>query len=363
MNELCQAFNVVCIQESWHLSFKSITNEIIIPDKQYFHKLAIKTCKKGRPCGGLVFIVDDNIKCSASFPSDRIGVLKVGDTALIQVYLPFNDRSEFCCENFKNELIVLETCFNQIKQSYPNIVILGDFNCDFTNISENGINLIKLMRTLKIGLPLDISTDQDFEFTYWKIKSDQVITSWPDHVFSNICSKNISNVSLLPINNNFGDHRGIGLSLKIKSSSESNSLLIEKENKPKHFWGNGKKTELYSLAVSNTLKENASLYDNLCTCTASTAPTAVNEMNKFLTSNLVAEGIEQVTDKNPMNNKYKKKWFSPALQRIHINICLAYKIYKASNFSYEFKRKFYELKKQFRLQKRLLAKLKDENSH
>jgi hypothetical protein len=102
--------------------------------------------------------------------------LKIGDAALIQVYLPFNDRSESSCDSFMAELIVLVTCFNQIKHSYPNIVILGDFNCDFADMSENGINLIKLMRTLKIGLPLDISTDQDFEFTYWKIKTDQVIT-------------------------------------------------------------------------------------------------------------------------------------------------------------------------------------------
>ncbi len=77
---------------------------------------------------------------------------------------------------------------------------------------------------------------------------------------------------------------------------------------------------------------------------------------------MVAEGIEHVTDKNTLNNYHKKKWFSPALKRIHINICLAYKNYKASNFSNEFKRKFYELKKQFRIQKRLLIKLKDDRN-
>ena len=75
LNELAKRYNILCIQESWHLSYEQIDENLLIGGKKIFHKQATKTSKKGRPSGGLVFIVDSEIKCSAIFPSKRIGIL------------------------------------------------------------------------------------------------------------------------------------------------------------------------------------------------------------------------------------------------------------------------------------------------
>jgi hypothetical protein len=299
----------------------------------------------------------------ASFPSERIGVLKIGKSAIIQVYLPFNDRSELCCENFNRELIVLETAYKCLCFSHPDLVIVGDFNCDFSHKSENCTNLVKKLRELDFGPPLDLVFEQQFEYTYWKIRTDKIIVSWPDHVFSKLGIEKLPSVELLPINNNFGDHRGIGLQLKVSSTSENNSLIIDQVEKLKLFWGNGKKCDFYSFAVSSKFKENEVLFTNLLASNNKVdAAKAVNEMNAFITDNLVASGDEHMSDLHCHNSKPKKKWWGPALQRIHVNICIAYKNYKASNFSNTFKAKFYELKKQFRIHKRLMIKLKSDRN-
>ena len=102
INDLVNSFKVVCVQESWHLSLASLKNDINAQDVDFHHKFASKISKKGRPSGGLVFIVNNQIKCSSSFPSDRIDILKIGTTAIIQVYLPFNDGTELTSETFVN---------------------------------------------------------------------------------------------------------------------------------------------------------------------------------------------------------------------------------------------------------------------
>ena len=105
------------------------------------------------------------------------------------------------------------------------------------------------------------------------------------------------------------------------------------------------------------------VFNDLCNCKNDTeAYNAVDKMNKLLNNNLNVESLEHVSDKNVLNSKPKKNWWNPTLQKIHIDICVAYKNYKASNFSYEFKNKFYQLKKQFRLQKRIMIKLKNDRN-
>ncbi len=68
-------------------------------------------------------------------------------------------------------------------------------------------------------------------------------------------------------------------------------------------------------------------------------------MYNLLSSTLLSESKKDVTD---LNNKVKRqKWWSPVLNNTHIEVCLAYRAYKNSNFNENFKRRFHYVKKLF----------------
>ena len=88
-------------------NMSQIVKTIILPEKKIFHSTATKTAKKGWYSGGLIFIVENNLKSSFIFPNDRIGVLNVGANSIIQVYLPFNDGKIDTITEYSNQLDVI----------------------------------------------------------------------------------------------------------------------------------------------------------------------------------------------------------------------------------------------------------------
>lgn len=363
LNQLIKDYNIVCVQETWHRSLATLTNNLLHVEKQIFHRFATKSSKKGRGSGGLAFFVDSNLICSAFFPDDRIGILKIGVThSIIQVYLPFlNYKNRITSiDDFNEELRILNTSILDLQQSNYEVLINGDFNCDFSNPNHNTQTLAKYLASIKFK-PLDIYTQQEFNFTYWKITKNKLIKGWPDHVCANVYSNSIKNVSLLGIDNNFGDHRAIGYKLSINNNKASMDSLTKPANVNKYYWKNEHKANIYSNQVELRLRELRHLYNNLCSSkTAIEAKININEMYVALKNILLAESINHMTDK--LNKKKRQKWWSPLLSETHIEVCLAYRQYKESNFKELEKKRFYEIKKLFRLQKRALIKFKADSN-
>ena len=290
--------NIVCIQETWHKSLKEINNTILLPDKKIFHSTATKTAKKGRYSGGLIFIVENNLKSSGYFPSDRIGVLSVGKNSIIQVYLPFYDGKDNTVTEYSKQLDIISKTIRFIENNNKKVIIVGDFNCDFSN---NAYNLIKTMNRHKL-VPLDIIFKQNYDFTYWKILSTKVVVSWPDHVFGNSNNQCIKTVKLLSNDNNFGDHRAIAVELRI-DEEESNKVTTSKKNKLE--WNNGAKTNLYTQQVNFVLTENYELIMRLSKANnRDEATELLNAVYSLTVNSLISAGKMNLSENS--NNHIKK---------------------------------------------------------
>ena len=104
------------IQESFHLSYDEITKVIAVPGKKIYHKLATKQSKKGRPSGGLIYVVDEKLVAADNFPSKRIGVLTINNLALVQVYLPFYNPNDESLLEFQTESTILNNTIKQLQE-------------------------------------------------------------------------------------------------------------------------------------------------------------------------------------------------------------------------------------------------------
>lgn len=187
-----------------------------------------------------------------------------------------------------------------------------------------------------------------------------MIKSWPDHVCASVHNNSTKNVVLLGLDNNFGDHRAIGFNVIITENEKDEKTIKKPIEKVKFFWSNGYKTNIYSNQFELKLAENLKTYERLCVSNDQTAQHNINEMYKLLSKTLVEESTNHVTDNQ--NKKKRKKWWCPLISKTHIEVCLAYREYKNSNFNSIQKRKFYEVKRLFRLQKRALIRLKSERN-
>ncbi len=242
LNELAKQYNVLCIQESWHLSYEQIDENLLIAGKKIFHKYATKTSKKGRPSGGLIFIVDSEIKCSAMFPSKRIGVLLINNLAIMNVYMPFGKDEESVLE-FEIELNLIMKLIDTFENEKREIILTGDFNCDF---SESTINTKRLREAmlLKRFIPVDLIHEQERDFTYFKVINNELKTPWPYHTFAKIKSNEciVKAIHVLGIGNNFGDHLTSVFRISYEFNPMLGSVINYKSFKKKYNWKNGKKT-------------------------------------------------------------------------------------------------------------------------
>jgi len=107
-----------------HLSLEQIKHFIIAPNKKIFHKPGLRLSKRGRPAGGLIFIVDDDIMATATFPSNRIGILKINNLAIIQVYLPYHNPSAESnnATEFETEIVLLEEIICNLEENNYQII-------------------------------------------------------------------------------------------------------------------------------------------------------------------------------------------------------------------------------------------------
>jgi len=276
---------------------------------------------------------------------------------LIQVYMPYYDNSEISTAAFEMEIGLLNTIINENKLKYE-LLIMGDFNCDLHNKKQtpNTKLLKKIMKEQSLA-PLDLHFKQHFDFTYFKMTDDGIVTSWPDHIFGSLNNNNLKTAQLLPIGNNFGDHRGLAVQYELNMAATHPSGINKKENKTKMYWNNGYRCQQYSNEMTNLLMTHKDILNDLTSIQdIREARTKLTKAFTLICNCLKEASIRCIAD-DTKNNK-NKFWWNPALRQIHEDVCLAYRNYKANEKNNQAKRKYYEIKKLFRAQKRLAIKLK-----
>lgn len=180
---------------------------------------------------------------------------------------------------------------------------------------------------------------QEFDYTYWKVRQNNLIKGWPDHVLADHDDKSIHNVTLLGIDNNLGDHRAIGFKAALTSTGNSDKIINKPETTMKYYWSNGNKTEIYSKHVEMVMRENATVFHELSVCTnKQEAKAKLDVAYKLICQTLISESGNDVTDKS--NTKKRQSWWTPVLSQTHVEVCLAYRAYRDSNFDSILKKRF-----------------------
>ena len=145
---------IQCLQEHWlppPFKKKAGTNALrsVHPDFEGFATSAMKkteenTIRRGRGFGGTGFIypktLSTNIKPLIKFNHDRVTVMELKcsnfDLVIINVYMPFLDRSDLQSTVGKYDEMLGFLDFIITERSDAQFVILGDFNCNIYNPSH-----------------------------------------------------------------------------------------------------------------------------------------------------------------------------------------------------------------------------------
>jgi exonuclease III len=258
LNSLVMSHNIVCIQETWATTAKTISDAIYCSKKRVVHYPASRRHKTGRASGGIAFILDTDLKYESRFISPRLRLLKVSNLTIINVYLPFHTGELDTQHEYDQEIENLQALLESEKRE--NVIIIGDMNTDITKPNHNTTSLLNFI--LKNGLTLaDIKQQQSTEYTYRKIVNDKLITSWIDHVICSLGKIENIKTKILASDNNFVDHNAITLTI----TNVQDAIIRHKTEpkKPKLNWLNHQQQERYQYFVEKEIRELGNLTDNL----------------------------------------------------------------------------------------------------
>jgi len=227
LNKVTSRYDIIVLQET--MSLKTATIKQAFKNNRnlkFFNKKALKTHKKGRGSGGLSFIVKNNLKCNVDYPSDRIGILRLGNLAIFNVYLPCHKHNNFDQEAlYKKEIDIIMKHYNELKNNNYKIIIMGDFNVDNYN-RDNNSGYIDHFDTLMAQLKLhsaDVEIDQFINYTF------KTAEKWLDHVL--VDEGMFDNIDVL-IKEDYtsnSDHFPMVIETSYKEHSRLNTLSVKKQ--------------------------------------------------------------------------------------------------------------------------------------
>jgi hypothetical protein len=136
-NKCCMTSNISFFTECMCENQLAYDNSIYAPNKKIFSKNSIKYKKKGRPTGGLLFVVDSNLKAKCRFISRRTGVLTINKMAIIGTYMPSYDGRPSTEIAFKKELLQIEQEITKLENKDYEVILIGDLNVDLNRNVKN----------------------------------------------------------------------------------------------------------------------------------------------------------------------------------------------------------------------------------
>jgi len=268
VNRLIEKTQILFLSETLTTKHKKLTNTIYVKEKIIYSCEATKNPnKRGRPEGGIAFIISKDIRASVEFITNRIGILRLLDHPLliIGVYLP-SSGSEDSDEEYQVQLGILES----IKFSNPStsIMIGGDYNYEFRKIRTT--NADKTQRKLMIErslinygyMQLDCLYLNYCQYTYrqqvkpkrnrvrGKSRIDAILFSGDLHIFNQI---NI----LFPENqyDNNSDHNAIEALIELKVIPQKPRIITNCKIVKRFNWKDLEFVLLYNRRLMNEIEK------------------------------------------------------------------------------------------------------------
>lgn len=227
MTELSYNTNILYFCEGFHESENTIHENVILINKQVHTDPANKNLnhgpafitrnkkKHGRPSNGSGFIVDKSLNVEYTIYNSRISYLQVNSLIIIGCYFPFyggvtNEDKLRNEHEYTKTLSELNVLIGAIRDENVEIVVLGDFNTDFSKNYDRRDQLAEFSAQYSFTCA-DICLTQSIDYTYFKIVEQELVTSWIDHVFVEELMINLQDCRIESSVNNLGDHNAIVL--------------------------------------------------------------------------------------------------------------------------------------------------------
>lgn len=340
-----------------------------IPGKNYHTRNATKNASRGRPSGGIAFIVDDDLEVEANMRrSDRIGTLQINKLIIIGVYLTYSDNTDANLDDFIAEVSILQNIVDECTSKKLDFIIIGDFNIDLARFDKHYEIFDDFLYDNKL-ITVDTQSIQPVKYTYRGHNG----YSWIDHVVVSINNRNIEKCVIELNDGNMSDHLPILTNYNL--TIDHNLYHAMKQNKLrkkiKYNWQDdrflrsyGSRVELVVKEVESVLRRTKSesftneerqslldeAYKKLSHGICSSATKAKNE---------IENAPKQNSGKRDRSRKKKKSWWTNDIRTLHIKQCLAYKAYAQSGFkNQKLRSEYQQAKRLFRNQKNFNIKLK-----
>jgi exonuclease III len=233
---------------------------IKVQNRKTYFKKAFES--NGRPIGGMLILVKENIKHECYYERHNLGVLILGKLAIINVYLLHNSNTAENANEFNLQLLELSKIRKQLLKCVENVIIMGDTNVDLhrkykVNVVETicsktrSKDFKKFLRQNNLVCVDQLST-QRIWFKFWQAKEGQVITSKIDHVMVDLSFQFEFEVNILYSRNNKSDHNPLQLCIELEPGFLDTVQQKIKSNKIN--WNNPNFTYVYNIELSKLLK-------------------------------------------------------------------------------------------------------------
>jgi len=380
-NKCCMISNISFFTECMCTSQLLFENSIYAPNKKLFSKNSVKYKKKGRPTGGLLFVVDTNINAKCKFISRRTGVLTINKLAIIGTYMPSYDGRPSTEISYKKEMFMIEQEKRKLENNNFEVLIVGDLNVDVDRNVKNykrkevfGKFLLEnVLDVQEIKFEQTLSHSYHYEF---KDKNDETITikrqSIIDYTLASAYNTNIAKAVRFASKANNSDHHPTLVEYNLIETSTKNQTF---SNLKKKFfnWDDTEFIENFRNRVSIGCSNLNSRLNSLKTATDKNI--ANIELNKIyldfqeimLSSKEKAHNelyLTGRTKKRKFNGK-TKRWWTDELKCVFNRIFRLKNVLKNSTNKDENEKIIKEIaasKREFRTLKRFNIKLIQDNN-
>ncbi|CAF1081199.1 unnamed protein product, partial [Brachionus calyciflorus] len=281
---------ILLLQETLVRSKTDLDNSLFSSNFNIFAKTAKKINQLGRQSGGLAFVVKKNVKViSHRFINERIGILRLHRISIINVYLPYFDRTKEQQLEYELNIHLLEEVIDSEKKNHQEIILAGDFNTDLIRFDKNSFCLRKFLKKSKMNL-LDLLFSQNIDYTYKKTGKSGNIKSWIDNVASTDENQLIKSNNIIEDISNKSDHNpilfipnpkhlGIDENFKTKLPKKIENVRIN--------WNKLEERLRYQERVKNQVKTLQSKVSSLLNADKLKAQLYITELLNELTSLLI----------------------------------------------------------------------------
>ena len=349
--------DITFVQEHWlNVNNKSFFKNICSNSEQIFFFSPMQSFPtKGRPWGGLCWIINKNIECvNFEVIDDGICVIdvKINNYALslIGVYLAYNSSKLDMQLRYENQLKLIEQTIEQKRDESKEFILLGDFNGDIQRGKYyNDLCLRNFISKVSIK-PVNLGPNS-LKYTY--VKGE--VKSFLDYVM--VCCRN-KNVEVVHVDKNMlntSDHLAIIASYKVMGYVSTSGKSQTTETIRNINWRNERVTEEYNRLVNgkiNQVKFNNAWRDG-------TNIQEAIDRYYFELTNAIKDSNDETLIKYENKNKYGKSWWNDELRALKYDLKKARDEFKNKQ-SIEARENYKELKRDFRKTQRRCQFVYDE---